>query len=131
MTVTFIMAFLMSGWLIGLTALTIAVAVCSVIALFVLVAFDAVRYSRAVVNLRLYIMPVICGLLLTTSLALAVEIIKLTSQVGLSPAISLLAIIAGTGCLFWVKHRYNKIPDVMLLLLCAGLGYTWLHFTAV
>ncbi|MEG1687229.1 MAG: chromate transporter, partial [Angelakisella sp.] len=68
----------MTGWLLaGVSALTVAGS-CSAVALLVMQLYDTIGQSALIRNLKLYILPVICGMLLSTSLSMVYESTKIT-----------------------------------------------------
>lgn len=114
----------------GGTALAIAssaacfllpVGACSGIALLVLNFYDILRESAFVLALKRYILPVICGSLLSTSLAIFCESAKIGAQYSYPPRTTLAAMAAGVLAIFLVQRR-RRLHDLILLGACLGGG---------
>ncbi len=116
---------LLTGFaLAGVTAFGVT-GVCSGIAVLVLHAFDSIRESLFIRSLKQYILPVICGMLLSTSLSMLCESMHITAAKGLTGIPVLTVLLAGIMLLHAV-HRKFKLHDIILLAGCAGISFVWL-----
>lgn len=110
-----------AGWLIAATSAALATGACCTLALAVLQMYEAVEHSAFITNLKRYILPVICGMLLSTSCSMLYEASKITSSKGI-PALPVLAVMAlWVGALRWLHKRFH-IHDLILLLGSAAVS---------
>ncbi len=93
------------------------VCLCSGVALAVLHFYDALRHSPFVLALKRCILPVICGSLLSTSLAILCESAKVGARYGYPPPATLFVMGAGVVLVFWLRRRF-RLHDLLLLALC-------------
>lgn len=93
----------------------LAVGACCAVALAVLNYYDALRQSAFMLSLRRYILPVICGTLVSTSLAMLYESLKIAGEYGCPPRMTAPVMAAGVALTFFATSR-KKINDLALLL---------------
>lgn len=103
------------GVLLAAACGTLAIGACCSVALLVLNFYEALRHSVFVMSLKRYILPVICGTLVTTSLSMLHAAMKITGSYALSPAATLAIMLVGVGATLWTHIRF-KIPDIILLI---------------
>lgn len=109
------------GIVMGLGALAASIAACTPLALVVLAGYDALKDSKALKLLKMYILPVVCGMLLSTSLSMMVEALKVSQTVGIASIISLplfIAWVLGYFYLFKKKH----LNDGLVIVVTAALS---------
>lgn len=111
------------GWLISILAMTTAVGICSVIAILVLIGYDALKNSKEINLIKKYILPVVCGMLLSTSLSMIAECMKVTNGVGISGTTSLLIMIISVYGLYNIHKKYH-INDLIMLFSSAICSFT-------
>lgn len=104
--------------LLAVAAFSVSIALCSVVALGVLAAYESVRHSRFVANVTLLILPVICGLLATTAVSILESNVRIASEVGAPPVLTVAATLALAVAVAAVKHRV-RIPDVVVVIALA------------
>lgn len=109
------------GYLLAAAAAAWAVGVCSALAVLAAHVYDAVKESAMIRSLKTYILPVICGMLLSTSCALLHEGMKVMAEHGLSYRISCLVPVLWVAGLFLVT-RIKHINDTVLLLISAAVS---------
>ena len=108
------------GWILGLLAAATALGACCAIAILVLRLYDSIGQSAFVRNLKRYILPVICGMLLSTCTAMLDESMKIAGERGIAGIIAFPALIVLiTG--IWFLHKKLHLHDIILLILPAGL----------
>lgn len=105
-----------AAWLLAIMVATTCTGVCCALAVLITQLYDAVGKSGFVLNLKRFILPVICGMLLSTSLSMLYEASKLTGECGLSIWSSLV------GMVIWILllnflHRRFRLHDLSLLAL--------------
>ncbi len=110
-----------AGWIVSLTAAAMAVGVCSGLAVLVMSLYDSVKQWAFITNLKKYILPVICGMLLSTSCAMIFESMKITGEKGISGLLSLPAILLSVYGVHFLHKKFH-LHDVLLLLLTAALS---------
>lgn len=110
------------GWLLGMLGMTLAVGSCCILALVVLMGYDALKGSEALKLLKQYILPVVCGMLISTSLSMMVEAMKVTSVVGLSGGVALPIMLLSIVGVYIIHKKYH-VNDVILLIGCAIISF--------
>lgn len=110
-----------AGWVVALISGVTAMGVCCAIAIVVLTLYDSVKELQFITNLKKYILPVICGMLISTSAAMLFESMKITGGKGISGFISLPAILLSIYGLNFLHRKYG-LHDVILLILSAVLS---------
>ena len=108
-----------AGWAIAIAAAATALGVCCALAILVLVLYDNVKDSMFIRNLQLYILPVVCGMLLSTSAAMIFESMKITSAEGISGLLSLPLILIAIAIIRFLHLRFH-LHDIILLIMAAG-----------
>lgn len=110
-----------AAWALGAVTAALAVAVCCSVALLVLQVYEVVETSAFIQNLKQYILPVICGMLLSTSCSMLHEACKITGEKGIPNGVALIVILCCVA-LLRVLHKKFHIHDIILLLACAGIA---------
>lgn len=110
-----------TGWAFALTAATMAIGVCCALAVVIISLYDSVQQWAFITNLKKYILPVICGMLLSTSCAMIFESMKITGEKGIANYISLPAILLLVYGIH-LLHRKFRLHDVILLLIAAAFS---------
>jgi chromate transporter len=87
----------------------------------VLILYDNVKDSLFIRNLQLYILPVVCGMLLSTSGAMIYESMKITTAEGIPGLLSFPLIILSIAVIRYLHLRFH-LHDIILLLLSAGVS---------
>lgn len=106
----------MNGGLALATLCTMAsVGACNALALVVLNYYDALRHSVFVMSLKRYILPVICGTLISTSLAMLYESMKIAGQYDCVPLKTFVVMLACVALTFWINAKC-KTNDLVLLI---------------
>lgn len=103
------------GVVLAATCMLLAVGACSAIALLVLNFYDALKASAFVLSLKQYILPVICGTLISTSLSMLVESMKITASYGFGSAATFVVMAA---CVVFTMFLHKKfhLNDLLLLI---------------
>lgn len=102
-------------------AFVLSVAACSALAVLVMAGYDKASKSAFVRNLGIHILPVICGLLITTSLSMVLANVEIGLSAGVSPVLVSWATLAGIAVLWWLHHRF-RLHDLILLGLGGGVS---------
>ncbi|MER3390848.1 MAG: chromate transporter [Microcella sp.] len=115
----------LTGVALALAAFLITVGSCSAIALLLLAGYNRARNSLFVRNISAYILPVICGLLASTSLSLLHASAGIAEGAGV-PAV--VAILGSTALALLVPliHRLARVPDILLIVAFGALSLTLL-----
>ncbi len=108
----------LAGWILSMTAAAMAIGVCSGLAVLVMSLYDSVKEWEFIANLKKYILPVICGMLLSTSCAMLFESMKITGEKGIPGFVSLPAILLSVYGIY-LLHKKFHLHDVVLLLIAA------------
>lgn len=106
---------------LGLAAAASAISVgaCCAIAMPVLGAYERLKTNPVVINIGRYILPVICGLLISVSATMLNVSAEVASGAGLAATPVLWVSLAGIAVMT-VLHLRRRVPDLVMLLL-AGL----------
>ncbi len=102
------------GWLLAIFAMSVAVGACCIISIVVLLGYDALKDSRALMMVKQFILPVVCGMLISTSLSMMIEGIKVTAGLGISGFAALPIMVLAIATLYFVHKRYH-LSDLVLL----------------
>jgi chromate transporter len=109
------------GLLLATLAMSIAVGSCCILSIVVLLGYDSLKHSRALIMIKKYILPVVCGMLISTSLSMLVECMKVTQKLNISGFIALPSMILAIGGIYFLHKKY-RLNDLVLLLGSAGLS---------
>ena len=108
-----------AGWVVAAASGLIAVTACTAVAVLVMGAYHRAGHSPVLRDIGRYILPVICGLLATTSVAMLNAVADVSDGTGVAPAVvlwpCLLAVVVVTGL-------RGRVHDVLLLLACGALS---------
>jgi len=110
-----------AGWAVAITAGLLAIGSCCAIAVLVMDLYDNVKQWEFISNLKKYILPVICGMLLSTSGAMLYESMKITGEKGIPGVISLPAVFAMIFGIYFLHKKFH-LHDLLLLLISAGVS---------
>lgn len=110
--------FAQGGWglAVGLATLSFVccVALGAAVALLFMAGYDKASQSVFVRNLSIYILPVICGLLLTTSMGMILANIEIGGHADVPVTAMAWGSLAGILVL-WALQRYTKLSDLPVL----------------
>ena len=115
------------GWLLAVTGMTVAVGACCIIALIVLVGYDTLKDAKPLILLKRYILPVVAGMLLSTSLSMLIEIIKITEHIHLAGNVVLPISGAAIILMIWIHKKYH-LNDLIMIIGSAGVSLGLLGF---
>ncbi len=120
---------LWAGCALALASAAVAVGACCCLALVVLNFYDALRHSTFVHSLKRYILPVICGTLLSTSLSMFLESLKVAAEYDLAPRPTF-AVLAACVAVSLGAHARFRVRDIALLLLWVGASLAYMAIRA-
>lgn len=109
------------GLLFAACAYLIAIGSCCLVALLTVTAWTKVARSAFMINLGRYILPVICGLLMSTSVSMILANAQIGHEANISPTLVAWLSLLGVGAL-WAIHRRFRPPDLVLLLGAGALS---------
>lgn len=113
------------AWLAGLAALLITAGACCAVAMVVLGAYEWLRDNAVFVAISTYVLPVICGLLITTSVTMLEVSSQIAADGGLSRTGVLWASVVAIAVMY-VLHRRHLVKDLVMLFAAgavAALGF--------
>jgi len=108
------------GWMFGLLGFALSVAATALGALTLFVFFEAMRDNARVQMIIKYIIPVICGMLISTAISLMSQASLVLVREGVRPVLSL-GIVISILIIMMVLNKKYQIKDVVLLLM-GGVG---------
>ncbi|MFV0375045.1 chromate transporter [Microbacterium sp.] len=111
-----------AGWLLAGAAFLVAVGSCSAIAVGVLAGYDRARNSLLIRNISTYILPVICGLLASTAVAMLHSNVRIAGEAGVPGWLTVLASIGLAVSVVFI-HRLIRMPDILLIVLFGALSF--------
>lgn len=109
-----------AGIMLSAAALCITVGCSCSVMLVVVAGYDALKESVLLKSLKRYILPVVCGMLITTSLSMMYEVLKITKVAELG-SISSLALIGLLYSGFYLLHKKYHVHDVILIISGAAM----------
>jgi chromate transporter len=101
------------AWLAAAVTALIATATCSCLAMAVHGAYSRIGTSPLARNVHRFILPVICGLLVTTAVSMLEADIEAARQVAPGPVVLVGAVVLTLAN--WAAHRRMHIPDLALI----------------
>lgn len=110
-----------AGLLLAAVGFVVSVAASSTVAMAFLLGMHRIGRSRFVQNLTALILPVVCGLLISTIISMLLACADIGSRAEVPP----LAVVAGTAALalaIGVLHRVRRVPDLIVVVVCAALA---------
>ena len=108
-----------AGVVLAVAALLITVGSCCAVALLLLAGYDRARDSIFVRNISAYILPVICGLLASTSVSLLHASAGIAEGAGIAPVWAVVGSVALALTVPFI-HRLATVPDIVLILVFGG-----------
>lgn len=111
----------LAGWAVAIASGITALGACCAVAMVVLTLYDSVKEWAFITNLKKYILPVICGMLISTSGAMIFESMKITGDKGIPGFVSFPFIILFVYGIRFLHKKFH-LHDVVLLLLAAALS---------
>ena len=113
------------GWLLAALGMAIGIGVSSIIALVIQAGFEQLKDAARLKMIRQYILPVICGMLLSTSLSMlntALKIIQIKAGVStIALVIGLISLLSLFAAML-LMHKKFQIGDIIVLLLGGGVS---------
>lgn len=118
-----------AGVVLALCGLVVAATVSGAVAMVVMAGYERIAGRGYMRRLQAYVVPVICGLLITTafSMTLAAVAIGGRADVGPTPMVWGMAVLVA---LLLAVHARVKVPDVVFILLAGALTVVVLGFVA-
>jgi chromate transporter len=108
------------GWLVSLLGLTLAVTVTAVGALSLSICFELLKDSRRLQTIIQFIMPVVCGMLISTALSLINQASSVLIDVGVNSFLGI-GIVLAIFLVMRFLHKKYHMNDLLLLFL-GGFG---------
>lgn len=108
----------LESWLLGLLALALVIGACAAVATLFLAGYDKTSGSTFIARLGTWILPVICGLLITTGFGMLEAGVAVTAGTGVPDAVMVAAIVGAAALLGWLSSRLGW-DDIVLILLAA------------
>ncbi|MCL2434283.1 MAG: chromate transporter [Clostridia bacterium] len=108
------------GWLFGLLGLVLAVAVTASGALTLSVFFGLLKDSPRLHMIMQSIMPVVCGMLISTALLLLIQAASVLRSIGINVFVSAGTVLALFGAIMLLSKKF-RLNDLWLLLI-SGAG---------
>lgn len=113
---------LAGSWLMAAVSALLSIGVCGAVAIVVSGVYEAYQDSSLIKNLSMYILPVIGGMLLSTSCAMFAESAKTVAAAGGSAGAALLVMTLSVAAM-WMVQKKTRIKDSALLVLGAGVSF--------
>ncbi len=114
-----------AGWFCAMAAAAVATGVCCAIALLVLRLYEAVEHSAFIVALNRFILPVICGMLLSTVCSMLYEAMRINESKGIPALPALVVMAAWVAALGFLRKKF-RIRDAILLAGSAAVSFVGL-----
>lgn len=110
------------GYLVALSGYAASLASTCFVFFLVLHLYHRTEQLPAFQVLKKWMLPIICGLLISTMLSMLTENISICSDAGVSPLIVLLIMCSIYG-IAWFLHTKFRLHDILLILFCGGLSW--------
>lgn len=111
----------LSGIVLALCTACVASSVCSLIAVFLYAIYDSVKEFKIILSLKSYILPVICGMLISTSLSMFAEAMHVMGERAIPGPLGIIMLVAGVAVLFLISRK-RHINDPILLISAAAIS---------
>lgn len=113
-----------SGIVLAVSSTMLAVGACCALAVLVLNYYNALKHSPFILSLKRYILPVICGTLVSTSLSMMYESMKIAGHYGFSPPRTFIVMALCVAATFLIYRKYH-LHDLVLLIgwICVGMAF--------
>jgi chromate transporter len=109
------------GLILAVAAYLVSIGACCAVALGVLAGYDKARHSLFVRNIASFILPVICGLLASTSVAMLHSNARIGGDAGLAGGVAVVgSVMLAVGVA--VLHRFVKVPDIIVIAACGAFS---------
>jgi len=108
------------GWLFGLLGFVLAVTATAIGVLSLFTVFELLKDSLRLRRIVRHIMPVVCGMLITTALSLLIQSSSVLRDMGADSFLSIGTVIAIFFAIMFLYRRFH-FNDLILLLL-SGVG---------
>lgn len=105
-----------AGWLAALLGLNISVGATGIVFVLVFAIYKRFSTLKIFKILKQWILPIICGLLVTTTISMLGEILRITNEAGLDIYYAL-PVVGGILFLCWYLIKKFHIADLLLILL--------------
>lgn len=117
------------AWLAAGAAMLVVVGACCALMMPVLGTYERLRHNPIVINIGNYILPVICGLLVSVSATMLLVSAEVGRAAGASPTILLWVVVAAIAGMA-VLHLRRLVPDLLMLLVGGAASLTTLLLIA-
>jgi chromate transporter len=104
-----------TGWMFGMLAIALSVAATALGALLLYTCFKVFSDSIRLKMTIKYMMPIVCGLLITIFLSLFYQAVTVFSREGISPLIGACLVLVFLAAMYVLRMRF-RLKDVPLLL---------------
>ena len=108
------------GWMFGLLGLSLTITATAMGALTLFICFEFLKNSFRLQMVIKYIMPVVCGVLISTALSLLRQAASVLIGVGIFPTLSLCIVIGIFLIMLFLNKKFQANDIVLLLLGAAG-----------
>ncbi|GAA4896994.1 hypothetical protein GCM10025789_13560 [Tessaracoccus lubricantis] len=117
------------GLAFAVAAFVLSVAACCAVAMLLMGGYGRISNSALVRRLGAYVLPVICGLLITTCLSMVRANMDIAERAELPDAAVGWATVLGAFGLWWLQRRL-RLHDVVVLLIAGGASLAALAVAA-
>lgn len=107
--------------LLSTTVLTLCIGLCCSISLVILSGYNTLKDSPALKMLKQYILPVVCGMLISTSINMFAEAMTIIGSTGISVILAfpvMLVCVAG----YFALHKKYHFNDAVVIVITAALS---------
>lgn len=109
------------GWILATAAALVAIGVCTSVAVIVMAAYRRLQASPVLADVAAYILPVIAGLLVSTSASMLNASASVAASADASPPLVMWLSLAAVAAVFYFRCR-KLIPDPLMLLACGAVS---------
>ncbi|WP_297747655.1 chromate transporter [uncultured Tessaracoccus sp.] len=110
-----------ASWLLALAATIVSAGACCALAMPVLGAYVTMRRNPIVVGIGRYILPVICGLLVSVSATMLEVSTEVGRRAGIAPPVMLIVAVVAIAVMTCL-HLRKVVPDLVMLLTAGAVS---------
>ena len=111
----------LAAWIMAAVTASVAMGACCAVALGVMSIYDTAKNSLFIRNLSGNILPVICGMLISTCFAMLAEALKTTTECGVNSFLALAAMLLWISLLVFI-NRIKRQNDLVMLAASAAVS---------
>ncbi len=111
----------LAGAILAFCGLVVAATVSGAVAMYVMAGYERIAGRGYMRRLQQYVVPVICGLLITTALSMTLAAVAIGGRAGVGSTPMAWAMVVLVGAMLAI-HARIELPDVVFILVSGALS---------